>query len=116
MSRHFPAHSRIELALRTGKSTIRARPAGAAFFLPVPFPAIYAGRFGGRPGVTMKRMTELFNAARNAARRLPADERGGEILEYVLIAGLVIVATIAVIASVGTNVLARWTSVSNSSL
>ena len=48
--------------------------------------------------------------------KLVRDEQGGEVLEYVLIAGLIIVATIAVIASFGTKVLARWTSVNNSSL
>lgn len=49
-------------------------------------------------------------------RRLAADEAGGEIIEYVLIAGLIIVGTIVTIAAFGTKVLARWTSVSNSSL
>jgi Flp pilus assembly pilin Flp len=50
------------------------------------------------------------------ARRLIRDESGAEILEYVLIAGLIIVATIALIGAVGTKVMARWTSVSNASL
>lgn len=50
------------------------------------------------------------------ARRLLADERGAAVLEYVLIAGLIIAATIVVIASYGTKVLARWTSVKNSSI
>ena len=38
------------------------------------------------------------------------DERGGEVLEYALIAGLIVVAAIAVIGAVGTKVLARWNS------
>ena len=42
--------------------------------------------------------------------RLIGDEQGGEVLEYALIAGLIIVAAIAVITSVGTKVLGRWTS------
>jgi len=46
--------------------------------------------------------------------RLIADEQGAEILEYVLIAGLIIVGTIAVVASFGTKVMARWTSVNSS--
>jgi Flp pilus assembly pilin Flp len=50
------------------------------------------------------------------ARRLVCDERGGEILEYVLIAGLIIAATVAVIAAFGARVLARWSTVSDSSL
>jgi Flp pilus assembly pilin Flp len=43
-------------------------------------------------------------------KKLVRDEQGGEILEYALIAGLIIVAAIAVITSVGTKVLARWNS------
>lgn len=43
-----------------------------------------------------------------------ADDAGGEVLEYALIAGLIIVAAIAVITSVGTKVLARWTSLNGS--
>lgn len=42
------------------------------------------------------------------------DEKGGEVIEYALILGLIIVAAIAVIGSVGTKVLARWTSVNSS--
>ena len=43
--------------------------------------------------------------------RLLQDETGGEILEYALIAGLIVVAAIAVITSVGTKLRARWTSI-----
>lgn len=46
--------------------------------------------------------------------RLVADEQGGEVLEYALIAGLIVVAAIAAITAVGTKVLARWNSVQNS--
>ena len=46
--------------------------------------------------------------------RLVRDERGGEVLEYALIAGLIVIAAIAVIGSVGTKVLARWNSVNSS--
>ena len=52
----------------------------------------------------MKRATTLF-------RRLVNDDRGGEVLEYVLIAGLIVVATVVVIGAVGTKVLARWNTV-----
>ena len=48
------------------------------------------------------------------ARELLRDERGGEVLEYALIAGLIVIAAIAVIGSVGTKVLARWQSVNAS--
>ena len=47
-------------------------------------------------------------------RRLLRDETGGEVLEYALIAGLIVIAAIAVIGSVGTKVLARWNSVNAS--
>ena len=42
------------------------------------------------------------------------DEQGGEVLEYALIAGLIIVAAIAVITSVGGKVLAHWQSLNSS--
>jgi pilus assembly protein Flp/PilA len=53
---------------------------------------------------------------RSLGARLLADESGAEVMEYVLIAGLIIVGTIATIAALGTKVLARWTSVETSSL
>jgi pilus assembly protein Flp/PilA len=48
-------------------------------------------------------MKALFN-------KLVRDEQGGEILEYALIAGLIVVAAIAVLTSVGGKVLGRWNS------
>ena len=47
-------------------------------------------------------------------KKLVADDAGGEVLEYALIAGLIVIAAIAAITSVGTKVLGRWTSVKNS--
>ncbi|HMB96537.1 MAG TPA: Flp family type IVb pilin [Tepidisphaeraceae bacterium] len=46
--------------------------------------------------------------------RLLSDDRGGEVIEYALILGLILVTAIAVIGAVGTKVLARWTSVNSS--
>jgi len=46
--------------------------------------------------------------------KLVRDEQGGEVLEYALIAGLIVVAAIAVISSVGTKVLGRWSSLNSS--
>jgi Flp pilus assembly pilin Flp len=46
--------------------------------------------------------------------RLMHDERGGEVLEYALVAGLIVVAAIAVIGKVGGKVLARWDSLNSS--
>ena len=54
-----------------------------------------------------------MKALKNVAAKLVRDEQGGEVLEYALIAGLIVVAAIAVIGSVGTKVLARWTSLDN---
>ena len=50
----------------------------------------------------------------NLIKKLVRDEQGGEVLEYALIAGLIIVAAIAAITSVGDKVLARWTSLNSS--
>ena len=47
-------------------------------------------------------------------KSLVKDEQGGEVLEYALIAGLIVVAAIAVISSVGTKVLGRWNSLNSS--
>ena len=43
--------------------------------------------------------------------RLVKDEQGGEVLEYALIAGLIVIAAIAAITTVGNHVYARWTSI-----
>ncbi len=46
--------------------------------------------------------------------RLFRDEQGGEVIEYALVLGLVIVVAIAVITTFGGKVLARWQSVNSS--
>jgi pilus assembly protein Flp/PilA len=58
----------------------------------------------------------IMQAMKNLFVKLVKDEQGGEVLEYALIAGLIIVAAIAVIGQVGTKVLARWNSLNSSSL
>jgi Flp pilus assembly pilin Flp len=42
------------------------------------------------------------------------NEQGGEVIEYALVAGLVIVTAIAMVGVFGTKVLARWSSVNSS--
>jgi Flp pilus assembly pilin Flp len=42
------------------------------------------------------------------------DERGGEAIEWALVAGLVVIGALAVIGAFGTKVLARWTTVNGS--
>lgn len=44
-------------------------------------------------------------------KKLVKDEQGGEVLEYALIAGLIVVAAIAVITTVGEKVVAKWNAV-----
>ena len=55
-----------------------------------------------------------MKSMKNLLGKLVKDESGGEVLEYALIAGLIIVGAIAIISSVGTKVLARWTSLNGS--
>ena len=50
----------------------------------------------------------------NLLGRMLREEDGGEVLEYALIAGLIVVAAIAVIGAVGTKVLAHWSSLNSS--
>jgi Flp pilus assembly pilin Flp len=50
----------------------------------------------------------------NPMYRFLMDDSGGEVLEYALIAGLIVVAAIAVIGSVGGKVLANWSSLNSS--
>ncbi len=46
--------------------------------------------------------------------RLAREEHGGEVMEWVLIAGLISIAAIAVVTSVGTKLLARWNTIDGS--
>jgi Flp pilus assembly pilin Flp len=55
-----------------------------------------------------------MNTFKKLVGKLVKDENGGEVLEYALIAGLIVVAAIAVIGSIGTKVLARWNAVDSS--
>ena len=50
----------------------------------------------------------------NWIAKLIHEEEGGEVLEYALIVGLIIVGAVATISTVGTKILARWTSLNNS--
>jgi pilus assembly protein Flp/PilA len=46
--------------------------------------------------------------------RLIKDEQGGEVLEYAIVAGLIVVAALVIIISVGTKVTADWSSLNSS--
>ena len=56
----------------------------------------------------------VMKAIKNLLVGIVKDEQGGEVLEYALIAGLIVVAAIAIIGAVGNKVLGRWTSLNNS--
>ena len=43
--------------------------------------------------------------------RLMLDESGGEVLEYSLVTGLIVVASIPVITQVGTKIVAKWNAI-----
>jgi Flp pilus assembly pilin Flp len=58
-------------------------------------------------GCIMRNMSKIFRAVLR-------DEQGGEIIEYALVLGLIIVAAIAIVTAVGTRVVGKWTSVNNS--
>lgn len=45
--------------------------------------------------------------------RFLEDERGGEVLEYAIVCGLIVVAAISMITTVGSKVLARWASINS---
>ena len=51
--------------------------------------------------------------AKQILGKLVKDEQGGEVLEYALIAGLIVVAAIAVIGAVGTKIFAKWNSLNS---
>ena len=55
-----------------------------------------------------------MNAVKKMFTRLVRDESGAEVIEYALIAGLIVVGAVAVIGKFGTKVLARWNSVNSS--
>lgn len=47
-------------------------------------------------------------------QRVLRDEQGGEVLEYALIIGLVVVVVLTAVTSVGTKVVAMWTALNAS--
>jgi len=57
--------------------------------------------------------TISMTAIKHTFKRLMRDQQGGEVIEYALILGLIIVVAISIIAGVGTKVVARWTSVND---
>jgi Flp pilus assembly pilin Flp len=56
----------------------------------------------------------MLQHLRKTLIRLVRDQHGGEVIEYALILGLIIVVAIVTITAVGGKVLARWQSVNSS--
>jgi len=50
----------------------------------------------------------------NLVARLLVDETGGEMLEYGLVMGLLFIASLTAIATLGTKLLGRWSSINSS--
>ena len=50
----------------------------------------------------------------NTLIRLLRQESGGEVVEYALLACVIVVGAIAIVGAVGNKVLARWTPVNSS--
>jgi Flp pilus assembly pilin Flp len=47
-------------------------------------------------------------------KRIWSNDQGGEVIEYALVIGLIVIAAIAIIATVGVKVVGRWNSVDSS--
>jgi Flp pilus assembly pilin Flp len=62
----------------------------------------------------MRVKQKLVMSLVKAIQTLALDEQGGETLEYALVAGLIVVGAIGVMHSVGTKVVAKWTSLNSS--
>ncbi len=54
-------------------------------------------------------MRNVLSQIRSALR----DDTGGEVLEYALVTGLIVMAAISVIGQAGAKVLAKWTSLNS---
>ena len=50
----------------------------------------------------------MVRAMGRLLRRVVREEAGGEVMEYALIAGLIIVTSIVVVGTAGKKLLARW--------
>jgi Flp pilus assembly pilin Flp len=50
----------------------------------------------------------------NLLARLLREETGGETLEYGIVTSLIVLAVLGALKSIGTKVVARWTSLNNS--
>ena len=95
-------------------------PSGAQWYDAVSGSSVYSGKLRLRSyeiinSLVMRTLERVDPECMTLfLKKLMSDEAGGEVLEYALIAGLIVIAAIAAITSVGTKVLGRWTTVKNS--
>ena len=59
------------------------------------------------------RPTTLLARLAAPARRLLADDRGGELMETAIVLALISVAALAVVGAVGVKLVGRWTAVND---
>ena len=55
----------------------------------------------------------MMSQCASRLRALLEDESGGEVLEYAIVSGLVVLAAVSIVTQVGTKVLARWNSLNS---
>jgi Flp pilus assembly pilin Flp len=48
---------------------------------------------------------------RSLVHRLVTDESGGEVIDYVLVLGLVVLAAISLMGTLGIRIVAKWNSI-----
>ncbi len=46
-------------------------------------------------------------------QRLVLDERGGEVIDYVLVLGLIVIGALLLIGTLGTRIKAKWSAITN---
>jgi len=68
----------------------------------------------------MRKLRKFLGHPRSRRRRIimrlaqvVLDERGGEVLEYAVVAGLIVVSAIGAISCVGTKAVAKWSSLNS---
>jgi Flp pilus assembly pilin Flp len=55
-------------------------------------------------------MSKLYTKLNNALQALKKDERGQDMVEYTILTGMIVVAAIASITTIGTWVTGQWTA------
>jgi Flp pilus assembly pilin Flp len=61
-----------------------------------------------------RRVEDTGAEVRDFFRKLADDQRGGEVLEYAIILGVIAIAALTLVTSYGSKVLARWQTLNSS--